>query len=148
MEKQTIEKGPFDRFASKFKPKIDPRHFLGYDVFDIPWNRTYPRANVKRSEEAYHIDLLVPGFTKEELQVTVQGGVLIVKGKKERNVEPDNQDFVQEEFGIESFERKFKLVTEHTDNRVEAFHVDGILSIVFYTKHDPVVSSAKRIPIT
>ena len=148
MEKQTIEKGPFNRFGTKFKAIIDPRHFLGYDAFDVPWDRTYPRANVKSTEEAYHIDLLVPGFTKEELQVTVQGGVLIVKGNKERNVEPDNQSFVQEEFGIESFERRFRLVTEHTDNRVEAIHENGILSIIFYTKHDPVVSSAKRIPIT
>ncbi|NND05399.1 MAG: Hsp20/alpha crystallin family protein [Saprospiraceae bacterium] len=147
MEKRTIEKGPFDRFATRFKPQIDPTHFLGYDAFDVPWSRTYPRANVRRSGEAYHIDLLVPGFAKDELEVKVQSGILTVKGRKERSVEPDNRAFVQEEFDIESFERSFKLVTEHTDNEVDAFYENGILSIVFYTKHDPVVSPAKRIPI-
>ena len=143
-----IESGPFDRFATKFKRKIDPHHFLGYSAFDVPWGNRFPKANIKMTDEAYRIDLLVPGFEKDELEVKVEHGVLIVRGEKSDAVRPDNEAFVLEEFDVESFERKFKLTKAHSDHRIEAFYDHGILSIVFYTRHDPVVSHKKLIQVS
>ena len=143
-----INEGPFDRFASRFGRIIDPEHFLGRSAFDIPWDVSYPPTNVRRDSEAYHIDLLVPGFERDELEVMVVKGELIIKGTKEEKVPVTDKEFIQAEFDIESFERKFKLTTAHSDNRIEAFLDNGILRIVFYVKHDPVVSEFKRIPVT
>ena len=143
-----INEGPFDRFGGRFDNIIDPLHFLGRSSFEIPRTRLTPPANVRRDDEAYHIELLVPGFKREELQVTVERGVLIVKGQKEMKVPEDPNDFICEEFELESFERRFRLTHEHAENRLEAFLEDGILRIVFYEKRVPVITEYKRIPIS
>ena len=143
-----INEGPFDRFGGRFDNIIDPLHFLGRSSFEIPRTRLTPPANVRRDDEAYHIELLVPGFKREELQVTVERGVLIVKGQKEMKLPEDPNDFICEEFELESFERRFRLTHEHAENRLEAFLEDGILRIVFYEKRVPVITEYKRIPIS
>lgn len=143
-----VNEGPFDRFGGRFNKIIDPLHFLGRSSFEIPWSKTYPPANIIRNGEAYHIELLVPGFTRDELEVTEERGVLIVKGTKETSLPEEDDEFVSEEFGLESFERRFRLTSQHAENRIEAFLDNGILKIVFYDKRVPVVSEYKRIPVT
>ncbi|MCB0689706.1 MAG: Hsp20/alpha crystallin family protein [Saprospiraceae bacterium] len=142
-----VNEGPFDRFGGRFNEIIDPMHFLGRSAFDIPWKKSFPPANIKRDNEAYHIELMVPGFTREELEITVERGVLIVKGKKELEVPEEKDEFICEEFDLESFERRFKLTNEHAENRIEAVLDNGILKIIFFEKRVPVVSEYKRIPV-
>lgn len=142
-----INEGPFDRFGGRFDKIIDPLHFLGRSSFEVPWSKSFPPTNIKRNEEAYHIELLVPGFQKEELKVTVERGVLIVKGSKETKSPEEGDEFICEEFDVESFERRFRLTTDHAENRIEAFLNNGILKIVFYEKRVPVISEYKRIPV-
>jgi HSP20 family protein len=148
MAKLKLNEGPFDRFGGRFGAIVDPTHFLGRSAFDIPYSRSFPPTNIKRNQEAYQIELLVPGFTKDELEVTVEKGMLIIKGEKEETLPSSDTSFLVEEFGMESFERKFLLHHEHRDNRLEAFLENGILRLVFYEKHDPVISEYKRIPVT
>ncbi len=148
MTLRRVNEGPFDRFRSRFGKIIDPNEVLGRSMFDIPWTHSFPPANVRRNDEAYHIDLLVPGFDKKSLEVLVEHGVLIVRGTKKEEVPSDDATFIQEEFSMESFERRFNIATGHSDNRLEAFLKDGILRIIFYEKRDPILSEFKRIPIT
>lgn len=142
-----INEGPFDRFGGRFNKIINPLHFLGRSSFDIPWSKTLPPANIIRNGEAYHIELLVPGFTREELEITEERGVLIVKGSKHPELPEENDEFITEEFGLESFERRFRLTNQHAENRIEATLDNGILKIVFFEKQVPVVSDYKRIPV-
>ena len=143
-----VNEGPFDRFGGRFGRIIDPEHFLGRSAFDIPYSRSFPRTNVSKSGEAYHIDLLVPGFSREELKITVEHGMLIVRGSKSQKVPTDEKEFIIEEFDIESFERKFHLQKHHLDHHMEAFLENGILRIVFYHKYDPVYAQERRIPVS
>lgn len=142
-----VNEGPFDRFGGRFNKIIDPTHFLGRSSFDIPWSKSFPPANIRRDTEAYHIELMVPGFTRDELEITVERGVLIVRGRKETDLPEEGDEFICEEFGLESFERKFRLTTDHAENRIEAMLDNGILRIIFFEKRTPVVSEYKRIPV-
>jgi len=142
-----VNEGPFDRFGGRFGAIIDPTHFLGRTAFDIPYSRSFPPTNVKQDKEAYHIEMLLPGFKKSELSVTVQKGVLIVEGTKEEMVPNDDVAFIMEEFGTESFVRRFRLRDEHRFHHMEAQLEDGILKIVFYAKNDPVLTDYKKIQV-
>ena len=142
-----VNEGPFDRFGGRFDKIIDPLHFLGRSSFEVPWSKSFPLTNIKRNDEAYHIELLVPGFEREELEITVERGVLIVKGTKGNKVPEKADEFICEEFDVESFERRFRLTHEHAENRIEAFLNNGILKIIFYEKKVPVVTEYKRIPV-
>ena len=149
MATSNIEKGPFNRFQKKrFKEIIDPHHFMGQSSFDIPWNREQPPTNLIQDKETYRLELFVPGYKREELEVKIEHGVVKVKGVKEDRIEGEDVKFIKEEYEVSAFERHFKLAPGHQDHRVEAFYEDGILRIVFYVKQDPVVSQVKRIRVT
>ena len=111
---ERVDSGPFERFESRFKNIINPHHFLGRTAFDIPWQASFPPANVKRNKDVYHIDLMVPGFDRDELEITVEHGFLIVKGTTSDKVPSDANQFIEEEFSVESFERKFRISNLHS----------------------------------
>ena len=143
-----VNEGPFDRFGSRFGNIIDPTHFLGRTAFDVPYTHSFPPTNVKRDKEAYYIELLVPGFKKEELEVKVENGMLIIEGTKDCEIPNEDVAFIMEEFTHESFVRKFKLRDTHSYHHMEAFLEDGILRVVFYEKKDPVISQYRKIQVT
>lgn len=143
-----LNEGPFDRFGGRFGRVIDPTHFLGRSAFDIPYSNSFPPANLKRDKEAYHIELLVPGFKKSELEITVEKGTLIVKGNKKEEIPNEDVGYIVEEFGQESFIRKFRLRDEHSFDHMEATLENGILRIVFFEQKDQVISQYKRVPVT
>ncbi len=142
-----IYEGRFDRFGSRFGNIIDPDHFLGRTAFDIP-AKSFPLTNLQKSGEAYAIELLVPGFDRNGIKVTVVDGVLTIKGEKQHQGIPDDNHFVSKESGIESFERKFHIQKQHLGHHMEAFFENGILRIVFYNRQDQVLSQQKRIPVS
>lgn len=62
-----------------------------------PWNElcdftyqisnTYPASNnaeVRSTDNGFAVDILLPGFTKEEVEVKVEGDDLIIEAKTER----------------------------------------------------------------
>jgi HSP20 family protein len=144
---EQVDHGPFDRFGSRFKKVINPAHFLGRTAFDIPWKDTFPPINIGENKDAFHIDLIVPGFDRDELEVTLERGVLIVKGTTKDKVASAPNEFIKEEFSTESFERRFRMENRHVDNHAEAFLDKGILRIVFYQKQDPVHTQYKKIRV-
>ncbi len=143
-----VNEGPFDRFGGRFGKIIDPTHFLGRTAFDIPYSRSFPLTNVKQDKEAYYFEMMVPGFKKSELNISVEKGVLIIRGTKDETIPNEDVAFIMEEFGSETFVRKFRLRDEHRFHHMEAFLEDGILKVVFYEKNDPVLAQYKRIPVT
>ncbi len=149
-----LNEGPFDRFGSRFENIIDPTHFLGRSAFDIPYSNSFPPTNFSKTKEAYCIELMVPGFKKNELVVTVEKGMLIIKGTKTEKIPDRNsntledREYIIEEFGMERFERRFRLRNEHSFDRMEARLEDGILRIVFFEMKDPVTTQYKRVQVT
>ncbi len=113
-----------------YRPLIDHNHFMGHGSFDFPRHDT-PPANIARHEEKLVLDILVPGFTKDDLEVSIKGDLLTVKGHKPQRVEETGVEYVVEEFAMDGFERKFKLSKEVSTDEIEAKCEHGILHINF-----------------
>lgn len=86
---------------------------------------SYPPYNVvKIDEDNYRLDLAVAGFSKKDVDVTVQDGALIIKGEV---AEKDDTETVYRGIATRKFTRSFAL-GEYME--VEAAKMDnGILSI-------------------
>lgn len=68
----------------------------------------YPPYNIlKRSEDAYEIQIAVAGFSREELEITVEENQLYIKGTKIE--EPTNVEFLHRGLAARNFERIFTL---------------------------------------
>ena len=87
----------------------------------------YPPFNIERQgEDAYRITLAVAGFRPNELDITAQQTLLVVKGAKAEN-EDEGKNFVHIGIANRSFERRFELADFV---RVEqADLADGLLTI-------------------
>lgn len=93
------------------------RSTVGFDrLFDLLENATrletpdsYPPFNLERQgDDQYRITLAVAGFTRDELDITVKEGVLIVAGRKADENDGERQ-YLHRGIGQRAFERRFQL---------------------------------------
>lgn len=85
----------------------------------------YPPFNIeRRADDAYRITLAVAGFKPEDIDITAQQNLLVVKGNK---AETEDKNFLHVGIANRSFERRFELADFV---RVEAADLaDGLLTI-------------------
>ena len=87
----------------------------------------YPPFNIeRRGDDQYRITLAVAGFKPEELDITAQQNLLVVKGNK-TEAEPDARQFLHVGIANRGFERRFELADfVRVDN---ADLADGLLTV-------------------
>lgn len=71
-----------------------------------------PAKNVKEDNENFELELAVPGFSKKNIEVTMDDDVLCICGKKESEEETEKVRYTRREFSSSSFERKIQLQQE------------------------------------
>ena len=88
-----------------------------------------PKVDVKDNGKAYEISAELPGLKPEDLEVTLKGDVLTIKGQKRQEREDQGQEYhlVERKFG--SFARGFRLPAEVDRGGLKASHKDGVLHI-------------------
>jgi len=87
-----------------------------------------PLVNILKSQGAYRIDLALPGFTREQIQLEVADQQLTVRTVAAEAPNPGSK-FTRKEFHYSGFSRTFRL-PEHTDTaRIEAHLEAGVLRI-------------------
>ena len=108
--------------------------FLGFDTLfdtltrmetaDRP-KQSYPPYNViKKDENHYLIEIAVAGFKNEDIDLTLEKGVLTIDGKKKAE---DENDYVHKGISARNFKRSFTLA--ETIKVVGADVIDGMLLI-------------------
>ena len=115
--------------GEKFAPMFDKDHFLGHSPIGVPkWK--LPLVNLKKKGHLFEMELLIPGFEKEELEIIVQDDILTVKGEKSKKSSAAS-DYILEEFDVESFERRFRLDKGIGHEKIEAEYRNGVLKLTF-----------------
>ncbi|BCV00936.1 MAG: hypothetical protein CM15mV38_0760 [uncultured marine virus] len=68
----------------------------------------YPRYNIVKNTVAgsFRLEIAVPGWQQEELELIQDKTELLVRGKKEQKLSQEEQ-FVHQGLSLKSFERKF-----------------------------------------
>jgi len=79
----------------------------------------WPQIQSKTSETGVHLRALVPGFAIEDLELTVRGDELTLRGKRKSEDAPE----------LGEFERSFKLPFPIEAEKVKATAKDGILDV-------------------
>ena len=102
----------------------------------------YPPFNIERSgEESYRITLAVAGFKAEDIDITAQQNLLVVKGQR-----PDAHDREYLHVGIANrgFERRFELADYVRVERADL--ADGLL-LIDLVREVPEAMKPKKIAI-
>lgn len=141
MLRPIIRNHSFDRMGENFAHLIDGDHFLGRSSLGMPRHKV--AANVVEEQEEYTLELAVPGFKREELEIILEKEVLLIAGKRATVAGKNDKRYLVNEFGVESFERMFKLAPDIADDRIHAKLEDGVLTVRFF-KSDEATAEAKK----
>jgi HSP20 family protein len=115
-----------------------------FDINQRQPRQHLPAVNVKEDNEAYQIEVAVPGMKKEDFKVEIEHNILKISATKEdRNEDKEQQGkYTKKEFHFQSFERSFRLPEKEVNgDKAAASYEDGILSI-----HLPKVKKAEEKP--
>lgn len=85
-----------------------------------------PLVDIKEKEGEYVIEAELPGVNKDDVKVSLQGGVLVIQGERTiRKEETGEYHRVERAYG--SFARSFTLPDDVDGNKIRAEHREGIL---------------------
>lgn len=132
---------PFDHLVHGFFGK-DIAQFLGSD--DL--HRSAPRVNIKEDANAFHLEMLAPGFTKEDIKLNLAEGVLTVSAEHEEQKSAEGTRYTRREFGRHSFKRSFHLPEHVNGEAIQAVFSNGLLTVDL-PKMEPVKPASKAITI-
>ncbi len=105
-------------------------------------NASYPPYNIETLDEnKYQITLALAGFTQEDLDITSEQNILIIRGKTENDVE---RKYLHRGIATRSFERKFQLA-DHVKVTTAAME-NGLLHIQLM-KEIPEAMKPRKIEI-
>ncbi len=110
--------------------------FLGFDQLfntlteinpDVARGSGYPPYNVIKNDDGHFlIEIAVAGFSKHDIDLTLEGGVLTVTGNKKTGT--DKREYTHRGISARGFERAFTLAD--TIKVIGADIVDGLLVII------------------
>lgn len=88
-----------------------------------------PRVDITENKDAYAIRAELPGVAKQDVNVTLDNGVLTIKGEKHFEKEVNEGKTHRVECSYGQFVRSFSLPDTVDIDRVEASFKDGVLSL-------------------
>lgn len=103
-------------------------------------------ANILDTPEKFVIELFTPGFSKENINISLENKVLKIKGKTEQKNGEEKPNYLRKEFIVNEFERSFQLQDSLQIDNIEAVYKDGILYV--YLPKQKQESSSKEITIS
>ena len=111
-------------------------------VFSSTDNGLYtPKVNIVESDDAFTIEMAVPGMKKSDFEINLDNDTLTIAAKIEKSDKSDEDGFVRREFSQASFSRSFTLPETVNDSKIDAKYNDGILQV-----NIPKRDEAKRKP--
>lgn len=109
---------------------------MGESLFDMPtlWQRGDEQSgslalDVAEQDDKFIVKASVPGIEPEDIEVTLNEGVLTIKGetKDDREVKEENYHLRERRFG--SFVRRITLPNNIDAQNVEATNENGVLTL-------------------
>ena len=132
---------PFDQFERAFWGNRNPLY--GKNA------RNLMKTDVREQEDSYELDVDLPGFQKDEIQVELENGYLTISASK--GLDKDEKDkkgkYIRQERYAGSLQRSFYVGDAITQEDIKAKYEDGILRLSIPKKTAPEVETKKTIAI-
>ncbi len=103
-----------------------------------------PAVNVLENEADFKLELVIPGFKKEDFNIEIDNDVLTISSevKKEENSTAEN--YTRREFTKTSFKRAFTLPESVNTDAINAVYEGGVLNVTL-PKREEALPKPKRL---
>ena len=143
-------------------PSIFGENLFDDDWFDFDrdfWGRKNPlygknaknimKTDIREHDEGYELDIDLPGFKKDEINVELENGYLTISAAK--GLDKDGQDkkgkYIRNERYAGAMQRSFYVGDAVTQEDIKAKFEDGILKLSIPKKDAKAVETKKTIAI-
>lgn len=124
-----------------------PRSFVSWprlalnegDGSKLEWS---PSADISETEKEYLVRAELPAVNKEDVKVTVDGGMLTIEGERKQHKDEKNERFHRVETVYGSFSRSFSLPENAETTGIKCESKDGVLTV-----HIPKKETQKKTPV-
>jgi HSP20 family protein len=98
---------------------------------EVPSTLAPYSVDVHEDQDHFYVEAELPGFTKDEVDVTLEDGVLTIRGerKEETKAKPTDKQPLHVERRWTRFERSFTLPAAVKEDAVQAALNDGVLTV-------------------
>jgi HSP20 family protein len=96
------------------------------------WNPTgqpLPAVNISEDDKNYLVEVMAPGFKKEDFKVNVEDDALIISAEAKNETTEQNKRYSRREYSYNSFTRSFRLPENAKSDTVDATYKDGVLKL-------------------
>jgi len=111
-----------------------------------------PATNIAENEQAFQLEMAVPGFSKEDFRISLEKDTLTISTElkneeksEDKKEEKDETAYRMREFNCHQFSRSFSLSESIDKDGITAEYVNGILTITLPKKE--VVKVQKEIQV-
>ena len=136
----------FDRVGSGFGFPSLRRMFDIEPASRSSFTFSTPAIDMSEDEKAYKISAELPGIDAKDIDVSVSGDMLVLKGEKRQEKEETDKNYHFSERSYGSFQRAFELPASVDRNKVAADFSKGVLTITL-PKTAEAQKPAKKIEV-
>ncbi len=118
---------PFDSFFDNVIQKAFPEFGQEFGV-QFFGNNSYPKVDVLDNPDCITIEAEIPGLSKDDVSVDLDGDVLSIIGNRQ-NVDTKDTKYIRRELKRSSFKRSFKLNGKLDLKGIKAEFENGLLNV-------------------
>lgn len=105
-----------------------------------------PCVDVSESEKEFVVTAELPGMAEKDVDVSIQNGILTIKGEKKEEKEEKSKNLYRMERPYGAFQRSIELPSEIDKDKAEASYKSGVLTIKL-PKTKAAQQEAKKVPV-
>ena len=137
----------FDDFMSFDSPSVRniDRKLYGKNAAHVM------KTDIREHDDGFEVQIDLPGFKKEQIQVELESGYLTVKAEKGLDMNEDDKKgtVIRRERYSGSMQRSFFVGDTVTENDIQAAFENGVLTLkIPKNQPQPEVSTVKHIQIS
>ena len=106
-----------------------------------------PAVNVAEDSKQYSVDIVAPGFKKEDFKVNMENDTLTISAESRNASNETDKQYSRREYSYSSFTHSFKLPENVKDDSISAQYVDGVLKLTI-PKSEEEVKAPKQIEVS
>ena len=141
-------------------PRYNANRVLVDDLFNNFFKNDYhenyvnscgskPATNVFETENEFKIEVLLPGYKKEDVQINLNNNLLTIKVENEvKEEKSDEYKYAHREFGAYNFEKQYRVPKSVNGEKISAKFENGILNIELPKKEEALEKAPVDIKIS
>ncbi|MFB0506415.1 MAG: Hsp20/alpha crystallin family protein [Thermodesulfobacteriota bacterium] len=148
VQKELTPWRPFGELSS-LRREMDRlwENFFGERPLTRMWEREWaPSLDVSETRDNFVVKAEVPGIDAKDIDISLTGDVLTIKGEKRQEKEEKEEDYHLVERSYGSFSRSVRLPAEVESNKIKASYKNGILNITL-PKSEKVKAKEVKIKV-